>query len=170
MGACQQALDRTGLARACSTHAGVNPAEIALLKPSLGQRFAACRQNRVPNQFRVEADIGWAARSFPQQIALRIAQARPALGAAAINAKEQEVGHARMHLKIEQSDGTMPLNVQFGKRRRPYYLEPFGFTLWMQKRKSADGNRQFPSDPAEGELCLYFVDTNMRSLVQRIDQ
>ena len=138
MGACQQALDRAGLARTCSPHAGMNPAEITFLKPSLGQRFAARGQNRVPDQFRIEADVGWAARSFPQQIALCIAQSCPALGAAAINAKEQNVGHARMDLKIGQSDGTMPLNVQFGKGRQLYCLEPCSPTLWMLIRESAD--------------------------------
>ena len=40
------------------------------------------------------------ARPFPHQIALRIAQTRPALGAAAIDAKEQKVGHAQMDLRM----------------------------------------------------------------------
>ncbi|WP_377031878.1 hypothetical protein [Microvirga arabica] len=75
-----------------------------------------------------------------------------------------------MDLKIGHSDGTMPLNVQFGKGRQPHCLEPCAPALWMRIVESADGSRQFPEDPAEGELSLNFVDTNMRSLVQRIDQ
>jgi hypothetical protein len=42
--------------------------------------------------------------------------------------------------------------------------------LWMQVRQSADESQQFPEDPADGELSLNFVDTNMRSLVRRIVQ
>ena len=58
-------------------------------KPCLGERFAAGGEKRVPDQIGIEADIGRPARAFSQQPAFGIAQARPALGAAAINAKEQ---------------------------------------------------------------------------------
>jgi hypothetical protein len=79
----------------------MNPAEVALLKPCLGQRFATRRQNRVPDQFGIKTDVGWAARSLTEQVPLHIAQPRPALGAAAINAKEQEVGHAQKNLRMQ---------------------------------------------------------------------
>jgi hypothetical protein len=75
-----------------------------------------------------------------------------------------------MDLKIGQSDGTMPLNVQFGKGQQLDCPERCAPALWMPIHESADKRRQFPEDPAEGELSLNFVDTNMRSLVQRIDQ
>ncbi|KFG66876.1 hypothetical protein JH26_26430 [Microvirga sp. BSC39] len=75
-----------------------------------------------------------------------------------------------MDLRNGQSDGTMPLNIQFGKGRQLHCREPRAPALWMQIRESGEGSRRFPEDPAEGELSLNFVDTNMRSLVQRIDQ
>jgi hypothetical protein len=73
----------------------MNPLKIAFVKPCLGESLAASRENRVPDQIRIEAEVGWSAGSFPQQLSLRIAQAGPALGATAVNAKEQELGHGK---------------------------------------------------------------------------
>src|SRR5215217_2650565 len=118
MGARQKAFDRAGLPGAGGSHAGMNPLEVAFVKPCLGKSLAAGRQNRIPYQIGIEAEVGRTARSFTQQRTLSIAQPSPALGAAAVNAKEQKVGHMKTDLGTVLPTGTMPLNVQFGKRRR----------------------------------------------------
>jgi hypothetical protein len=93
MRAGEKAFHRTGLACTGSPHAGMNLPEAILGQTGLSQGFAAGRQNRIPDEIGIKPEVRGTAGSFPQQNSLRIAQSGPALGAAAINAKEKGFGH-----------------------------------------------------------------------------
>ena len=63
------------------------------LQSTLSRGGTTGRQDRAPDQFGIEADIGGPARALSQQGAVAVAQPRPAPGSTSIDAEKQGFTH-----------------------------------------------------------------------------
>ena len=109
------------MAGAGRTHSRMDARKILVVELCRRKRFAGGGENRVPDQVGIKSHIGPSTQALSEEQAARIAQSRPALRAAAIEAKKQGFVHDQSGPIRSQHPmplaGSMPLNIQFGKRR-----------------------------------------------------